>query len=125
MYEPSRQYLNCNVAGFSHWYGLEVIGDMKVGGKLDLVSEPDNPYDSQAVAVYFKGTKIGFVPESCNGTLSKLIFFGHGDVFEARIASVNTEKDPEHQVRMTIFVTDARDAEKSDADEVDAGGEKD
>lgn len=108
MYERTRQYLSCHVAGFSHWYGVEVISQMKPGDKLKLVAEPDNPYDPNAVAVMYGQTKIGYVPSSLNDVISQLLFFGHGDVFEARVASISPEKHPEQQVQMAIFVTDNR-----------------
>lgn len=108
MYEPTRQFLSSNVAGFSHWYGLEVLDSLRPGAELRLVPEPDNPYDPCAVAVFFDKTKIGYVPRALNSTLSQLMFFGHGDIFKAVISQVNLDVHPERQVRMTIFVRDSR-----------------
>ena len=36
------------------------------GKRLKLRSEPDNPYDPNAVSVWCGGTKIGFVPRVRN-----------------------------------------------------------
>lgn len=110
MYEPSRQFLSCHVAGFSHWYGLELSGDMKPGDKLELQAEPDNPYDPNAVAVLYKGTKIGYVPADENGVISQLLYFGHGEMFSAIISSVRLDQHPENMVHMIVYVTDARKA---------------
>lgn len=108
MYEPSREFMSFHVAGFSHWYGLEVADELKPGTSVSLVAEPDNPYDPQAVAVMYGTTKIGYVPADCNASIAQLLFFGHGSAFTAKVAQVNPTEHPEHQVRVTVFVVDAR-----------------
>lgn len=108
MYEMGRQFVLCNVAGFSHWDGPEVHDKLRVGTPLELVAEPDNPYDPHAVAVLLDGTKIGYVPRTCNSVIAQLLFYGHGNVFYALVASINPEEDLEHRVTMSIRVTDAR-----------------
>ena len=100
-YELSRRIIDSNVAGFSHWDGFLVFEQLKPGSKLKLVAE-------FAVAVYFKGTKIGFVPRAHNFIVAQLIRFGHKGVLEARVTRVNAQAHPEHQVQMTIMVRDAR-----------------
>ncbi len=107
-FEPSRRLTSFHIRGFQHWDGALVLGDMKVGDSLDLVAETDNPYDPQAVAVYFKGTKWGYAPASENELFSMMFYFGHADAFEARVMQVDPEADPWNQVRMGIYVTDAR-----------------
>ena len=108
MYEPSRQVLTFTIAGFSHWYGYEVLDKLKVGTKLDLVPEFDNPYDPRAVAIFFEGRKLGFVPAKFNGEIAHCMFFGHGDIFECVVTQVDPEAHPEHQVRVTVNLVDAR-----------------
>lgn len=107
-YEPSRRLTGFHIRGFQHWDGALVISDMKVGDSLDLIAEMDNPYDPQAVAVYFKGVKLGYVPANENELFSTMFHFGHADAFEARVMQVDSEADPWNQVRMGIFVADAR-----------------
>ena len=108
VYEPSREFLSFDIAGFSHWYGFEVFDRLRPGTKIDLVPEPDNPYDPCAVALYYDDIKIGFVPRDRNGVLSQLLFFGHDDTFTARVAQVREDAHPEHQVRVIVFVKDKR-----------------
>ncbi len=107
-FEPSRRLTSFHIRGFQHWDGALVFGDIKVGDSLDLVAETDNPYDPQAVAVYFKGTKLGYVPASENELFSTMFYFGHADAFEARVMQIDPEADTWNQVRMGIYVTDAR-----------------
>ncbi len=39
---------------------------LKRGSIIELTSEPMNVYDSNAIAIYFEGEKIGYVPKSIN-----------------------------------------------------------
>ena len=108
MYEMSREFMSTHVAGFEHWYGTEVAHKLRPGKKLKLRPEPDNPYDPNAVAVLCGKTKIGYVPRAKNGMLAFFMHFGYGEIFEARVQSVDWTCHPERQVRMTIRVRDAR-----------------
>ena len=107
-YDPSRRIIDSNVAGFSHWNGFTVLGKLRPGSKLRLKAEFDNPYDPNAVAVYYKKTKIGFVPRRQNYLVAQLIRFGHKDVLEAYVTNVDLQATPEQQVWMTIMVRDRR-----------------
>ena len=108
MYEPSREFLSFHVAGFSHWYGYEVMHKLQPGAKLHMVPEPDNPYDPCAVALYKGKTKIGFVPRACNSTLAQLLHFGHKKAFECRVTAVDPTARLERMVSARVLVKDAR-----------------
>ena len=108
MYEPSREFLSFHVAGFSHWYGFDVLNKLGPGAKLRLVPEPDNPYDPNAVAVYKGKVKIGFVPRDRNETLAQLLYFGHEKAFECRVTYVVHDAHPERMVHARILVKDRR-----------------
>lgn len=107
-YEPSRLLKSFFIAGFQYWDGASVLGELNVGDKLALVAEPDNPHDSQAVAIRFKGVKLGYVPAEENAMLSTLIYFGHEKAFETVVQQVSLDRSPWHQVRVGVFVVDAR-----------------
>ena len=111
MYEPSRHVTSFCIAGFKYWDGALVLDQLKPGMALDLVAEPDNPHDPSAIALNYKGTKLGFVPAHENELLALLLHFGHGDVIECRIQPVDPEAAPHQQVLVGLFVTDARKAE--------------
>ena len=86
----------------------EVLDKLAIGTKLDLVPEFDNPYDPRAVAIFFEGRKLGFVPAKFNGEIAHCMFFGHGDIFECVVTQVDPESHPERQVRVTVNLVDAR-----------------
>lgn len=108
MYEPSRNLFTFHIAGFQHHDGALVLSQIKAGDALELVPEPDNPHDPDAVAVKFRGTMLGYVPADSVGPLSVMFHYGHADVFECIVIQVAPENDPWKQVRASVRVTDAR-----------------
>ena len=107
-YEPSRYIDDFHLAGFAYYDGLDVIDELTLGQSVDLVREFNNPYDEKAVAIYYKGKKLGYIPSSHNSIISTLLYYGHGDIFEARIQMVNTDNHPERQFRVVVKVKDNR-----------------
>ena len=108
MYERSRNLLDCHIAGFTYYDGLDVIERLKLGTAVNLKPEPENPHDPYAVAIYFEGKKIGYIPQAKNSPVSNLLYFGHGDIVEARINHHNPEAGPENQFRIVIKIRDIR-----------------
>lgn len=108
MYEPSRQISSFYIAGFQYWDGALVLSELKVGERLRLVPEFDNPHDPSAMAIYRGKTKMGFVPGSENELLALMFFYGHSDGFELRVLQVSPDQKPWEQVRVGLYVTDAR-----------------
>ena len=51
------------IAG-SSYCKAEVLVRLEAGRYFDLVAEPDNPYDKDAVKLIFEGEKIGYVPKA-------------------------------------------------------------
>ena len=85
-----------------------MLSELKVGEHLRLVPEFDNPHDSSAMAIYRGETKMGFVPGSENELLALMFFYGHSDGFELRVLQVSPDQKPWEQVRVGLYVTDAR-----------------
>ena len=108
MYEPSRQLIDFHLAGFAHWDGAAVAESISVGDPVSIVPEYDNPFDPQALALYWKQTKIGYVPAVENALFSTMSFYGHGDIFEARITQKDLTAHPERQIRVSVFIKDSR-----------------
>lgn len=108
-YERSRFVIDFHLAAFAYYDGLMVIDELSLGQVVELKPEPDNPHDPNAVAIYYKEHKIGYVPEAKNDFLSTMLYFGHGDIFEARIQAMNLQQHPERQFRVVIYVKDGRE----------------
>ena len=97
-------YLSCNVAGFAHHEGCSIFPELQIGTKLRLVREDENPYDHDAVAIFFGDSHLGYVPSSKNEQLASMLDLGHGDWFEAYVQRLDSTAHPEQQVHIAIFM---------------------
>ena len=70
-------FLSCNVAAFTYCEGVEVFSQLKVGKKVRLVREDENPHDHKAVAIFFGDAHIGYIPRQQNETISKFLDLGY------------------------------------------------
>lgn len=91
-----------HIAGFAYYDGMDVLKKLKVGKYLTLQAEPDNCYDHEAVAVYYKKTKLGYLPTDSNKLFSQFLLTGYADIFEVRINKVALDQHPEHQIGIRI-----------------------
>ncbi|MFD1672346.1 HIRAN domain-containing protein [Agrilactobacillus yilanensis] len=109
-YEPSRHLMDFHIAGFAYYDGLDIIDKLTPGKPVTLAAEPDNPYDPEAVAIYYKDYKLGYVPKDRNSLLSTILYFGHQNLFETRIQTADTTNHPERQFRVVVKIKDNRRA---------------
>jgi len=79
------------LAGFRHYEGREAWPGLQVGDRLELLREPDNPYDANAVRVRWRGRMLGYVPRRDNATVARLM--DHGAALEARIAALREHRN--------------------------------
>ena len=108
MYDKGRCMTSCNIAGFTCYDGLDVLDKLQLGASVSLKAEPDNPYDPEAVVIFFEGTKIGYIPRSENQTIHWLLYFGHGDILEAKINKRKLDANPENQFGVIVKIKDNR-----------------
>lgn len=127
-------YLDCHVAGRMYHDADEVWDKLKIGTKLQLVREPDNRYDPEAIAIVYRDEPqedmeclvhhdnsimyndypendddceeylIGYVPRCHNTQLAAFFDMGWGDIFECRICRIDPEAHPEQQLRVTVKI---------------------
>ena len=90
------------LAGFQYYRGAAVWPFLRVGERLTLVRESFNGHDGDAVAVYFRNDKLGFVPSRENSTIAQLL--DRGERLEAKIARLLEESNPWRRVRIAIFI---------------------
>jgi hypothetical protein len=88
------------LAGFRHYEGGSVLRDLKPGDRLDLVREPDNPHDANAVRVELRGVKLGYVPRRDNATVARQL--DRGAALEARLAGIRENRN--RSVRLELEV---------------------
>ena len=88
------------LAGFRHYEGREIWRDMKTGDRLQLVREPDNPYDANAVRVDWRGVVLGYVPRSENAAVARQM--DRGARLEARIAGLRENRNRSVRVEFEV-----------------------
>lgn len=90
------------LAGFQYHAGRAIFPLMRVGDRLSLHREPDNPHDPRAVRVDWRGVPIGYVPRLDNLDLARLM--DRGVAVEARILHLEKARDPWRRVLIEIVV---------------------
>jgi hypothetical protein len=60
-------------ASFRPAEAKDIIKQLSIGESVELQADPDNEYDSTAVAVYAQGEHIGFVPKESNSQIFRLL----------------------------------------------------
>lgn len=99
-----KEYLtNFNIAGFTYYDGPEAFKNLEVGLMLELEPEPDNPYDPQAIKIYYKDFQLGYIPQCENTIFYKLIRVGFKNI-EIRIQQINPTAIPENQVMVVAHL---------------------
>ena len=89
------------LAGSQYYAVGEQWRAMQVGDRLDLIREPDNRHDRNAIRVEWRGHKLGYVPRAENRALAAAM--DQGDKLVARIARLSEERNPWRRVRFEVY----------------------
>lgn len=93
------------IAGFHYYTGPNILHAMKVGDKLNLLREPNNKYDSNAIAIKTgDNIKLGHVPKYMNSKIANEI--DKGIKFSARITKINPNASNKEKVQCEIIKDD-------------------
>ena len=95
---------NFNIAGFGYWEGCEVLEELHIGTRLELVREEDNKFDPYAVAIYYDDHKLGFIPRRSNHDISKYLDMGLEDIYEVRVTRISKKLHPDEQVEVIVNI---------------------
>jgi len=99
--KPCRRLLKQTViAGFQYYRGEQLWDFLRQDLPLQLRREPRNRFDCHAVAVYWNGNKLGFIPRSENLAIASLL--DHGQQLEARIARQYRGSSSRRQVDVCV-----------------------
>ena len=90
------------LAGFRYHAGHRVWQDLAVGDRLELIREPDNRFDPNAVRIEWYGEKLGYVPRKENATLAWAL--DRGDPIRARISRLVWHPNRRERLRFEVFV---------------------
>lgn len=89
------------LAGFRHYDGAGFWRDMKPGDRLELVREPENPYDAGAIRVEWRGRKLGYVPQRDNAAVARQL--DRGTPLEARIAALRENRNRSVRIEFEVI----------------------
>jgi hypothetical protein len=64
------------IAGVQHHELHKVINQIEEGDELDLVQEPTNKFDPNAVRIEYQGTMCGYVPKKFSSEVSAMLYTG-------------------------------------------------
>lgn len=97
--DPGQFIQKVVVNGYSHYYSAysTLAGYMQVGGYVDLVAEPSNLHDKNAVKVCFKGHQVGWVPKTENREIARRLKAGE------KLRAEITHHAP-HNLQLDVYV---------------------
>jgi hypothetical protein len=90
------------LAGFRYHEAATVWKELAVGDRLDLVREPANAHDANAVRVEWRGRKLGYVPRAENAALAWAM--DRGERVTARISALREHRNPRMRIEFEVFV---------------------
>ena len=88
------------IAGFHHYDAASVWDDLREGDSLELVREPDNRHDANAVRIEWRGRMLGYVPRRDNRALAWAL--DSGQPLRARIVHLQAHPNPARRIALEI-----------------------
>jgi len=93
-------YKSFQIAGIEYYEALFIIEQVKVGDRLKLKLEKNNIYDENAIEIFYKKRKLGYIPKSQNYSIAK-IMQARWNIFEAFVQKINKDK---LEIQVAIFI---------------------
>lgn len=90
------------LAGFRHHEARALWRELARGDALVLWREADNPHDAHAIAVLWRGHKLGYVPRAQNSALAWAM--DRGEQLDARISVLREARNPRKRIEFEVFV---------------------
>lgn len=102
--EPRVQLLvqSSPLAGYRYGEGAEVWPLLREGDALELVPEPGNAHDSNAVRVEWRGRKLGYVPRRQNAALAWGL--ERGTPLRARVSRLVEHPNPARRIEFEVYI---------------------
>ncbi len=90
------------LAGFQYHAGKAIWAELHEGDALQLVREPDNAYDRNAVRVEWQGHKLGYVPRRDNAAVARML--DRAVPLDAKITRLLQSRNPWQRVLFEVYV---------------------
>ena len=98
------------LAGFQYYEGKALWEMMRVGDALQLVREPRNPHDANAVRIEWRGEMLGYLPRRENTDVARQMDLGAP--VKARVVRLTDARNPWQRVRFEVYVELTRTPDK-------------
>ena len=100
----TRRFLiqQCPLAGFQYHEGEALWEQLGVGNRLELVREPANPFDANAIRIDWNGHKLGYLPRIQNLATARLL--DEGNRLEARIGGLERHSNPWARMAVEVWL---------------------
>jgi hypothetical protein len=92
------------LAGFRYHAAAEVWDELRIGDRLELARERDNPHDANAVSVSWRGRKLGYVPRYANAALAWGM--DRGAALAARVSRLAPEARPSRRLEFEVVAAE-------------------
>ncbi len=93
---------NFHVRGFQQYEGPKVLAHIMPQDPVDMVREYQHLLDANAVAVYWEGRKLGYLPIGENVTLAYMA--DHGMLLECRVVQTVPNAPPWEQCYLGVYL---------------------
>ena len=90
------------LAGFNYHQAPAVFANLRSGDALALLREADNPHDANAIGVYWREHKLGYVPRAQNAALAWAM--DRGEAVVARVSRLLVHRNPRLRVEFEVFL---------------------
>jgi hypothetical protein len=90
------------LAGFRYHAAAEAWAELRVGDALELAREPENAFDRNAIAVTWRGRKLGYVPRRENAALAWGL--DRGERLQARISRLAPHPNPARRIEFEVYI---------------------
>lgn len=100
----ARRFLiqQCPLAGFQYHEGEALWSQLSAGNRLELVREPANPFDANAIRIDWNGRKLGYIPRIQNQASARLL--DEGTRLEARISRLEKYGNPWARMEVEVWL---------------------
>lgn len=90
------------VAGLRHHQAKAVWDHLHVGDELNLVREPHNLHDPNAVRIEWQGHMLGYLPRTDNEAVARQL--DRGNKLRARIESIGKYRNHRRRLELAIYL---------------------
>ena len=91
-----------SIAGFQFYDGEHIWNRLSIGNVLQLIQEPDNPYDENAVEIYWRNFKLGYLPRVENTAVAQMM--DQEQEMTARISSKKESFNPWERLAIEVWL---------------------